>query len=421
MNSILREEIGNGIYFNTINDNRFKTMKLSISLIVPLNEDDASVNALLSGVLTRSSNDYPDFTLLSKELSNLYGANLGGSIRKMGDNQVITFSISGIDDKYAFQGDNVSEKMSDLLCSVLFRPKLNGNSFCQDEIDQEKRQLKELIDSEFNDKRIYANNEFVKFMCQDEPFGLSRFGTKQAVDDVTGEDLYIAWKRLLVAGNVEIFFVGQSDSNSAKNIFTKNFKKFRRTPFLLENAVCGEVKKVKEKKEVMELAQSKMIMGFRTSVAVPSADTMAMRLAIALLGGTAHSKLFNNVREKLSLCYYCSARYNRIKGIMHIESGVEKENIEKAKNAILKEIQDMRDGNITDFEIEAAKLSMCNDFISICDHISGLETWYLSQIMDGGFDSVEEACKKVNAVTKEQIVDMASKLHFDTIYVLESK
>ncbi|MCH5202183.1 MAG: insulinase family protein [Oscillospiraceae bacterium] len=421
MNSISRQEIGKGIYFNTIKDNRFKTMKLSVSIIVPLNEDDASVNALLAGVLTRSTKDYPDFTILSKKLSQLYGANLAGIVRKMGDNQVLTFSISGIDDKYAFEGDVVSQQMSELLCSVLFRPKLNGNAFCEEEINQEKRQLSDMIDSEFNDKRAYANNRFTEFMCQGEPFACSRLGTKEAVEEVTGEDLYTAWKKLLIAGNIEIFFIGESDSENAKNIFEKNFKKNRRTPFLLENSVCGEVKKLKEKREIMELSQSKMIMGFRTSVASPSEDTMAMRVAIALLGGTAHSKLFNNVREKLSLCYYCSARYTRIKGIVHIESGVEKENIEKAKDAILKEIEDMKNGNITDFEIEATKLSMCNDFITICDHTAGLESWYLSQLMDGELDSVEEACRKVNAVTKEQIMEMASKLHFDTIYTLESK
>jgi predicted Zn-dependent peptidase len=164
-----------------------------------------------------------------------------------------------------------------------------------------------------------------------------------------------------------------------------------------------------------------MLMGFRTDVIGKSNDVMAMRVAIALLGGTAHSKLFNNVREKLSLCYYCSARYNRVKGIVSIESGVEKENIEKAKNAILNELQEMVNGNITDFEIEATKLSMCNDFVSICDYDSGIETWYLSQLMDGELISVEDACNRVNNVTKKQIIQMASKLQLDTIYVLESE
>ncbi|MBQ9673996.1 MAG: insulinase family protein [Ruminococcus sp.] len=421
MDSIKRENIGKSIVFNTISDKRFKTMKLSVSFILPLKSSTVAKFALLPGLLTRTSQDYPDFTQFSKKLSMLYGANLTGNVRKMGDNQVITLSISGIDDRYAFEGDKISESMSKLLCDVIFRPKLNGNSFCDEEISQEKRQLKDLIDSEFNEKRIYANNRFTEIMCKNEPFGISRLGTKDNVDKVTGEELYDAWKIMLSESNVEIFFIGESSSDSAKNIFTYRFSAHNRTPYKIENTVVPYNGELKEETEVMELAQSKMIMGFRTDIAVPSVDVMAMRVAIALLGSTSHSKLFNNVREKLSLCYYCAARYNRIKGIVTIESGVERENIEKARDAILNEINEMINGNITDFEVEATKLSMCNDFIAVCDYDSGLENWYLSQIMDGDFNSVEEVCQAVNAVTKQQIIKVIKTLVFDTIYVLESK
>lgn len=422
MDSIIREEIGKDIFFNSISDNRFKTMRLSVSFILPLTKEDASVNALLSSVLTRTTEKYPDFTVLSKKLSELYGANLSGYVRKMGDNQVITFAISGIDDKYAFEGDNISGSMSELLCEVIFRPKLSGKSFCEEEILQEKRQLKDLIDSEFNEKRVYANNRFTEIMCQNEPYGIMRFGTKEDVDNTTGEQLYTAWKNMLRSARVEIFHIGQSSSKDAKNILAKGFGSGERTPVKIENIVVPPTGEIREVTEEMELSQSKMIMGFRTDVTSKNiVDAYAMRVAIALLGGTAHSKLFNNVREKLSVCYYCAARYNRTKGIMHIESGVEKENIQKAKLAILNEIEEMKNGNITDFELEATKLSMCNDFVSVCDYDSGLEFWYLSQIMDEKFLSVTEASELVNNITKQQVVDMASKLNFDTIYVLESK
>jgi predicted Zn-dependent peptidase len=421
MDSIKREIIGKGVNFNTVSDSRFKTMRLSVSFVLPLTKENAGTNALLSGVLTRTTDAYPDFTVLSKKLAELYGANLFGFVRKMGDNQILTFTISGIDDKYAFKSDKVSASMSQLMCDVIFRPKLKGESFCTDEINQEKRQLKDLIDSEYNEKRIYANNRFTEIMCKDEPFGISKYGKKEEIDSISGENLYLAWKNMLSFGNVEIFFIGDSDSDSAKNIFKNEFQHYSREPYKINNIIPLPSSALKEEKEVMELSQSKMIMGFRTDITGKSEDSMAMRVAVALLGGTAHSKLFNNVREKLSLCYYCSARYNRVKGIVTIESGVEKDNIEKAKSAILNELQEMVNGNITDFELDATKLSMCNDFVSVCDFDSGIETWYLTQLMDSGFDSVEEACSKVNSVTKEQVVKMASKLHFDTIYVLESE
>ena len=421
MNSISREQIANGVFFSTIKDNRFKTTKLSVTFALPLTKEFASVNALLSGVLTRSTSAYPDFTILSKKLSDLYGATLGGYVRKSGDKQIVVFSISGLDDRYAFEGDNITLDMSKLLCDVIFKPKLNGKAFCEEEILQEKRQLKDLIDSEFNDKRIYSLNKALSIMCKDEPYGLSRLGTKSAVDTVTGEDLYSAWVNLLQKATVEIFFTGENGGEVAKNTLKNFFSSYERFPITCENTIISDVKNVQDAKEVMELSQSKMIMGFRSGIASPYKDTMAMRLAVAILGGTAHSKLFNNVREKLSLCYYCSARFDKTKGIMTIESGVEKDNIEKARNAILKELDDIVKGNITDFEIDSTKLSMCNDFVAVGDNEFGMETWYLSQVLCNEFDSIEDACKKVQSVTKEEIMEMASRLKLDTVYVLESK
>ena len=421
MNSISREQIANGVFFSTIKDNRFKTTKLSVTFALPLTKEFASVNALLSGVLTRSTSAYPDFTILSKKLSDLYGATLGGYVRKSGDKQIVVFSISGLDDRYAFEGDNITLDMSKLLCDVIFKPKLNGKAFCEEEILQEKRQLKDLIDSEFNDKRIYSLNKALSIMCKDEPYGLSRLGTKSDLDKVTGEALYSAWVNLLQKATVEIFFTGENGGDVAKNTLKNFFSSYERFPVNTENTIISDVKNVQDEKEVMELSQSKMIMGFRSGIASPYCDTMAMRLAVAILGGTAHSKLFNNVREKLSLCYYCSARFDKTKGIMTIESGVEKDNIEKARNAILKELDDIVKGNITDFEIDSTKLSMCNDFVAVGDNEFGMETWYLSQVLCNEFDSIEDACKKVQSVTKEEIMEMASRLKLDTVYVLESK
>ena len=140
----------------------------------------------------------------------------------------------------------------------------------------------------------------------------------------------------------------------------------------------------------------------------------------ALLGGTATSKLFCNVREKQSLCYYCAARYDKYKGVMIVDSGVETENIEKLERGILKEITDMQNGVISDFEMESTKMAMINIYQSSNDTVSGIETWYSSQLLQNGFRTIEEACAEINAVTKEEIVAAANKLQLDTVYVLKN-
>ena len=418
MSKLLRQQITDSVAFNTVKESRFKTMRISVTAFLPLEKETAASNALMSLVMTRSCNKYPDFTVLSKKLSYLYGASLSSGFMKIGDAQALTFSISGIDDRYALDGDVISKELSDLLCDVLFDPFVKNGEFDHTECEQERRQLIDMIDSEFNEKRVYAKNKALSLMCENEAFGVKRYGDRESVNAATPADLYKAWQNMLSFARFEIIYVGDSDSSVAFDVFNKRFNEIDRKPCKLVTDVIKDAKEVKVGNEDMELSQSKMILGFRTAVAEPNLDTMAARLMCAVLGGTAHSKLFCNVREKLSLCYYCSSSYIRQKGIMLIESGVERDNIEKAKEAILGEIKAMQNGDITDEEIKAAKLSMANAFYSSCDTVGGINGHYLSQMLDSKIMSPQECVDKLNAVTKEDVIRCANMLTLDTVFTL---
>ena len=421
MDSIKRKEIANGVFFNSIKDSRFKTMRISANALVPLSADAASSNALLFGVLSRSCKAYPDFTVLSKKLSSLYGADLTVSVRKAGDCQALTITASGLDDRYAFEGESVARELSLLLCSVIFEPNVTDGAFDEGEVEQERRQLLDVIDSEFNDKRIYANDRLIKNMCANEVFGLNRYGTAEKIKEATVQSLYSVWQNLLKNAKFEIMFIGDSASEKAEEVFKNAFSKVQREPYKLSTQVVRSAETVKHISEEMELSQSKLVMGFRTDIAVPDKEVNAARLMCAILGGTANSKLFCNVREKQSLCYYCAARYDKLKGIMTIDSGVEGDNINKAEKAILKEVEDMKNGKITDFEMDSTKLAVVNSFRATNDTVSGIESWYANQLFEGDFKSIEQVSAEINEVTKEQIVKAAQRLTLDTVYVLKNK
>ena len=418
MSKLNRVQIADKVNFNYIKESRFKTMRISVTAFLPLTNENASKNALMSLVMTRSCEKYPDFTQLSKKLSYLYGASLSSSFRKTGDVQALSFSISGIDDRYALGDDIVSKELSDLLCDVVFNPFVTDGAFDSTECEQERRQLVDMIDSEFNEKRIYANQKAISHMCEGEAYAIKRYGDKESVLSATKEDLYSAWQDMLKEATFEIVYVGDSDPAFAQDVFKSRFADVNRKPATLSTDVVKEAKEVKVINEDMELSQSKMILGFRTAVAEPDDDVWATRLMCAVLGGTAHSKLFCNVREKLSLCYYCSSSYIRQKGIMLVESGVERDNIEKAKEAILNEIKAMQNGEITDEEIFATKLSMANSFNSACDTVSGIDAYYMSQMLDKQICTPSEAVEKINAVTKEDVIRCANKLTLDTVFTL---
>lgn len=418
MSKIERQQICDAVTFNTIKESRFKTMRISVTAFLPLSKATAADNALMSLVMTRSCNKYPDFTILSRKLSSLYGASLSSGFSKMGDTQALTFSISGLDDRYALGDDVISKELSDLLCDVLFDPFITDNAFDSAECEQERRQLIDMIDSEFNEKRVYAHQRALSVMCADEAYGIARYGDRQSVESATPQSLYKAWQNMLKSARFEIIFVGDCDSTVALDVFKSRFADIKRTKTALTNDIKRKALTVKNENEDMELSQSKMILGFRTGVAEPDSDVMATRLMCAVLGGTAHSKLFCNVREKLSLCYYCSSSYIRQKGIMLVESGVERDNIEKAKTAILAEIKAMQNGDITDEEIASAKMSMANSFVSSCDTVGGINSYYLSQMLDGTVYTPSQAVDKINAVTKEDVIRCANNLTLDTVYTL---
>lgn len=414
------QEIYEGVVFNSISVNRFKTMKLAVNIFQPLNEETAAVNALLCYMLVRCCKKYPDFTTLSKKLGSLYGAELNGSVSKMGDMQCLNIAVSGLDDRYALDGESVSEQLGELLCEVLFNPKVENGCFDEADMLQEKRQLLDMIDSEFNDKRTYASQRLISIMCADELYGVNRCGTKEQINALTTADVYKAWQDMLKNAHFEFTYVGGSNPEKAINIIDNSFKEIKRTPIELSNDVVYIVPKENEVIEEMDVAQSKLEIGVRTACAEPEKEATATRVMCAILGGTATSKLFTNVREKKSLCYYCLSRFYRLKGIMVIESGVETDNIEAAKSAILNEIEEMKKGNISDFEINSAKLAIVNSFRSIVDTVTGITSWYSTQLMDASVDTPEQAAAKINAVTKDEIIAAANKLQLDTVYVLKS-
>ncbi len=420
MNLINRKEIANGVFFNSIKDSRFKTMKITANIIVPLSAENASANALLCGVLSHSCKAYPDFTGFSRKLSSLYGADLETSVRKCGDNQVLRISAAGLDDRYSFDGTSIASELSKLLCQVIFEPNIKEGEFPETDVEQERRQLLDLIDSEFNDKRIYANGRLVENMCADEVFGIKRYGTAEKIREVTPKSLYETWRNILKTAKFELMYIGESSSEGAEKVFSDAFSGVERKVECCKTQVVRSAEQPNYVTEEMELSQSKLVMGFRAGSAIPDEDVNAVRLMCAILGGTANSKLFCNVREKQSLCYYCSSRYDRIKGIITVDSGVETVNLEKAEKGILNEIREMQNGNITDFEMQATKLAVINSFYSTNDTVSGIEAWYVNQLFDSEFLTIEQQCEAINSVTKEQVIAAAKNITLDTVYVLKA-
>lgn len=409
----------NGVHFRRIQDSRFKTQRISVNMMVPLQKETAAANALIPYLLCRTNRAYPDYTKLGQRLCELYGASLNGDIQKLGDVQVLSVTAAGLADRYALHGEKISSELTELLCSAIFDPVLDEDGlFPIDGFEQEKRQTLETIDSEMGDKRLYAKKKGLELLLGDEPAAISRYGTREQVESLTREEVTQAWKQLLKIARFEVMVLGDA---SPELVLQKLRGKFstERNPVCCKTDALPSAGPVKEKQEQMDVTQCKMILGFRTGVSAQQWEQIpALKLMSAILGGTPHSKLFVNVREKESLCYYCSSRYDTNKGVLLIESGVEEEQLDHAKKAMLEQLDEIQQGNITEEELQSAKLSMCNSLETVEDYLYGMESWYLSQTFHPRTITPKESADEIQQVTIQQVQQAASLCKLDAVYVL---
>lgn len=414
-----RQPLCDGVNFRHIKDERFKTGRISANFMLPLDSNTASANAMIPYMLRRASREYPDFTRLNERLSELYGATLHADVHKLGEVQVLTLSAASLDDRYTLSGEKISKELAGLLCGILFDPPLQDGLFKQDDFEQEHRQMVELIDSEFNDKRTYARQRCEELMCSEERFGVNRLGTRNDMQSLTSAELTEAWRNALKTARIELMLLGNFDPDPVQQGFSEALSKIQREKTVqCSTQVRHTAGSVREFNDKMDVAQCKLVMGFRSGIAEPQEETMAARLMTVLYGGTPHSKLFANVRERMSLCYYCSSRYDRNKGIMMVESGVEAANMEKARTEIIRQLEEVKLGHFDDNELAAAKLSLANNFRTISDYLSAMESWSLLQTFDRKAYTPFEAADEVEKITRDEVIFAANRVTLDTVYTL---
>ena len=422
MNEIIRESISQGVNITYIPEKKFKTTLISFSMYTPIEKSKVSQRALIPGLLTHSCKKYPNLKDLSIKLEELYGAGVYSSLSKLGDSQVITIYAEGLSNTFATENQNNTNELMSLLCEMIFNPDTDEKKFKEENLNIEKEQLIGDILAEMNDKKSFARKKCQELMCKKERFGVDIKGDIESAKALTGEDVFEAWEELLSQSNIEIMVKGQANIKIITDELKKWFSKIKRNPSLpIENEIIKKAEDVKEVTENMDVTQCKLVMGLRTEIAYPSEDVPAMILANALFGGTTQSKLFLNVREKLSLCYYCSSRFNKHKGIILIESGVEKEKLEDAKKEIIKQLKEIKIGNFTDAELTETKLFISQIIKRTEDSLSSLDSWYVSQSFLKDMDSPQDLIKKIENVSREKVIEAANKISLDTVYVLSSK
>ncbi len=413
-----REKIGEGIHFTTIINSCQKTNTIVIHMVTEAKLETASLNAIAPYIISNSSSEYKTVTELSKKMAGLYGAVLRGSVTKFADSQIVSLVSGCINDRYTFDGESITDEMARVMIGCIKEPYIENGGFFASDFELKKQELLDDIDAEINEKRSYALKRSSKIIYENEPAAISAKGERAYAEKLDPVSAYEQYKKLLKTAQIEITFVGASQPGNVKNILSDAFNGMEREYAGDNHSEFSPVKdEVVRSIEQYDVAQSKMVMAFKSDCT----DEPAMKLMNSVFGGTPFSKLFLNVREKLSLCYYCSSGYNNKKGVLIVDSGVEHSNITKAEEEILNQLKAVQNGDFTDEDVNNSRLSIINGLRAVNDGARSIAEWYFKQSYSGTAFSPEDEIERINAVTREDIIKAANSLKLDTVYVLTGK
>ena len=413
-----RMEILPGVFLTPVQTDKFKTGCFSINFIRPLRKSEVAQNALIPSVLLRGSVRYPDIRSISARLDELYGASVGSLVRKKGEMQLIGLYADYVEDKLT--DEPVFRQVLDFAAEILLHPVLENGCFREDVVRGEKRNLANAIESRINNKRSYALAQLLRLMCADEAYGIARIGELEDVERVDAAGLYAQYQELLAHSRVEIFYMGAQSAHEAAEAFRAALGALPRGELAqVSTEVVRAAGAVREKVEEMDVAQGKLAIGLRTGCTAADAEYPALLMMNAVFGAGTTSKLFVKVREELSLCYYAGASIEKFKGVMFVSSGVESANFETAKKEILRQLEQCREGNISEYEFDSAKRLILSELKTAADSPGRLDDFYVSNAAAGIGGTVETLAEGVAAVTVEDVVAAARRVTLDSIYFLK--
>lgn len=411
-------EIAKGVKLFCVNSNKFKTNCIKVDFYLPIGEYLAAQNVLVS-LMGHTSRNYNTFKSFNGKVESLYGADFETGIATIGEKVRIRFSVEIPDDRFSLDGKSIVKETLDFLVDIIKNPHCENGEFDKVATEREVRFTLENIEAEKNDKRAYAVSRLRQLMCQDEPYGIDRDKLEADVRSLDGKKLYDAYMDMLRSSTIVITACGSLDGEMLENVFTDFATSIPdRNPSELETVFVTKADKIRYFKDEMDVNQAKLVIGLRSGMENENDDYFPFRVMTDIFGGGPYSRLFLNVREKMSLCYYCGARLLREKGIIFIQSGIEEENYKKALSEILNQLDVMKKGEFTEEDFDSSIKALSDAFKGVEDSPVAVCTFYSSQVFDDELVNGKEYADRISQVTMEQVVECAKRVSVDSVYLL---
>ena len=412
-------ELFPGVTLRCYPDHKLKHGCLSLQLVRPMCREEAAYNALLPAVLLRGCSRCPDLRDITLQLDDLYGASVGTQVRRVGDYQTTGFYASFIEDRYAMEGDAVLQPLVAFVRELLLQPVLENGIFREDLVRSEKKNLISTIESQLNDKRAYAMDKLLRKMCRGDAFGIPRLGDKASVEAITPEALYRHYQQILRTSPVQLFYVGSAPAEDVAQLMQPIFAGLERQVITLDPQTAFHDVGGSHDSEAMDVNQGKLCMGFTTPITIRDERFVAMQLLNIVFGGGMTSKLFMNIRERMSLCYAVGSGYHGSKGIVTASAGIDFSKEAAVREQVLAQLEACKKGEITQEELTAAREALCSSLRSIHDSPGAMENYYASAALSGLPLTAQEYMDKARAATVQQLAEAAQTVQLHSTFFLK--
>lgn len=401
---------------------KFKTNLIQIYFMLPLvSSKEAAMNALIPSILERGSKNYPNNQLIKSELEKLYGSHLSANILKRGENQILRFSLEMVNEKYLTHRSDLTKNAFKLLNDIIFNPLLESGKFKEKYFEQEKDILKEDISALINDKYSFALENCLSKMCKHEKYGIYKLGSIPALAEIENQELYDHYQYLIKKAKKSIFLVGNYEQSFLDDIFENTAMTAGEDLFDTETKVVYQTKEENFYQEQLRVNQARLSLGFRTGITRKDPAYYSLLVFNSLIGGSTHSKLFQEIREKRSLAYYVNASIETTKGLLVINSGINAQDQAKVTELVKKEIQAVAQADFSKEDFIRSKKSVINHLRQDLDSNKALSAHFLLSLVNNKPESIAKIINGVKNVNPEDITKIANSLKLDTVYLLKGE
>ncbi len=400
---------------------KFKSAVLTVSFAVPLEKETASGYSLLTNLLPLSTGSYPTMQAFSVILDELYALGLDAFVQRRGELLLVKLEIGTIADSYAFDGERVLYRATELLGDAIFNPHFENGEFPQAKVENEKLCLIEEIASLAENKPAYAMLRARQIMCKNEPFAVDAAGDIELVGRLDGKELLKYYREIIENAPVFITYAGEADFEYVEECVNAHLNFAPRKNSLPDSVMHEKSGEILRLREYMEMEQSVLILGFNSIMPDSAKKRAVLTVFDEIFGGSPASKLFMNVREKEGLCYYCSSYPAGRKNIIFVSCGLEPGNEDYAIKAIYRELNAMKNGEFDDSDLANAKNSIQRSLLSTENSLNSINGYILGQILSEDSATIEESVKLVSSVTRAEVIALAREITPELEYILSAE